>query len=625
MQRELNAERIVVVYERVSSDKQDIGRQAVQRERAMAEYPDRERRVIPDDGVSAYKIPIFDRPGGKELCELIHAGKVEAIFADAQDRLSRGKQSEWWNFADLCEQNGTRIFIDGRELRLGDDGDEIRSAIDAIIARRESTEKSHRVAGGMRRMALDGRYLGSRRPYGYDLTGQRKERRLVLNTGEAATILRMVEWYEQGAGDSHIAGRLNDRSIPSPSGVQWEKSEVRNILVSPLIKGCVHRHGETFLGLHDEIVEPDRWKRLQEIRASRRGRGRRPDGGHVFTGGILRCPECHSALRARTTPKGYAYYACVGRDKKDRPVDCDQSSIDARLIERLILGGLLERVFDADETRARIEQTADDEQQRAARMLDEADRRLLATDRKRQRVQRDYLDGRLTAQLWSEASAALDNDRATAEAHARELQEAATAVRDEARNVEAQAEVVARLHALQQVIAGQPDHAEHVLAIREALHQAFERIYLTRELDGRLLVIPVPRHDAVVASGAEVELELELHDRTVIRGKRQEIRAQPLPDSLGNKRETTSALSAGTNALLKLGAAPLTAAADVLLAFGIEETAPAGRDALLDLLPAIADELVRRTGRAASEIAQALVELELTGAVSAHEGIYRVQ
>jgi DNA processing protein len=89
--------------------------------------------------------------------------------------------------------------------------------------------------------------------------------------------------------------------------------------------------------------------------------------------------------------------------------------------------------------------------------------------------------------------------------------------------------------------------------------------------------------------------------------------------------EISSALSAGTNALLKLGAAPLTSAADVLLAFGIEETAPPPRDALLDLLPATADELVRRTGRPAAEIARALVELELAGSATAHEGIYRAQ
>jgi DNA processing protein len=89
--------------------------------------------------------------------------------------------------------------------------------------------------------------------------------------------------------------------------------------------------------------------------------------------------------------------------------------------------------------------------------------------------------------------------------------------------------------------------------------------------------------------------------------------------------EITSSLSAGANTLLKLGASPLTAAADVLASYGIETEQPAARGGLLDLLPATPDELVRRTGRPAAEIARTLVELELAGAVAAHDGTYRVQ
>lgn len=88
--------------------------------------------------------------------------------------------------------------------------------------------------------------------------------------------------------------------------------------------------------------------------------------------------------------------------------------------------------------------------------------------------------------------------------------------------------------------------------------------------------------------------------------------------------EITSALSAGTNALLKLGAAPLTSAADVLASFGIEpETEEGERSPLLELLPASADELVRRTRLAADEIARALVELEIEGRVLVRDGVYR--
>jgi len=76
--------------------------------------------------------------------------------------------------------------------------------------------------------------------------------------------------------------------------------------------------------------------------------------------------------------------------------------------------------------------------------------------------------------------------------------------------------------------------------------------------------------------------------------------------------------------LLKLGAAPLTTAADVLASFGIEpEPAQHEQSSLLDLLPASADELVRKTGLGADAIARTLVELELAGRVLVRDGMYR--
>ena len=96
--------------------------------------------------------------------------------------------------------------------------------------------------------------------------------------------------------------------------------------------------------------------------------------------------------------------------------------------------------------------------------------------------------------------------------------------------------------------------------------------------------------------------------------------------------EITSSLSAGANGLLKLGATPLTSAADVLASFGIEPEpiAGAGPDGaparLLELVreaPAGADELAQRVGLDAGEVARALVELELAGLVTAADGFYR--
>jgi DNA processing protein len=91
--------------------------------------------------------------------------------------------------------------------------------------------------------------------------------------------------------------------------------------------------------------------------------------------------------------------------------------------------------------------------------------------------------------------------------------------------------------------------------------------------------------------------------------------------------EITSALSAGTNALLRLGATALTCPGDVLESFGIEPKAAVELDAetrrVLDLLPASADELVRALGLDAGAVAALLTELELAGLVAEGEGLYR--
>jgi DNA processing protein len=96
--------------------------------------------------------------------------------------------------------------------------------------------------------------------------------------------------------------------------------------------------------------------------------------------------------------------------------------------------------------------------------------------------------------------------------------------------------------------------------------------------------------------------------------------------------EITSALSAGTNALLRIGATALTSAADVLEAYGltpreseasaVSEHASAVLERVRDA-PARADLLARGLGLEPSVVAAALAELELAGLVEESTGIYR--
>jgi DNA processing protein len=97
--------------------------------------------------------------------------------------------------------------------------------------------------------------------------------------------------------------------------------------------------------------------------------------------------------------------------------------------------------------------------------------------------------------------------------------------------------------------------------------------------------------------------------------------------------EITSLLSRGTNHLLRLGAVPVTCAADVLRALGIDPPParePPALEPRLELVratvadaAATADEVAQATGQSARVVAAALAELELLGVVEEVDGVYR--
>jgi DNA processing protein len=145
-----------------------------------------------------------------------------------------------------------------------------------------------------------------------------------------------------------------------------------------------------------------------------------------------------------------------------------------------------------------------------------------------------------------------------------------------------------------------------------------------------------PARNRIVAGLADVTIVVEARERSgalitadLALEEGREVMAVP--------GEITSRLAAGTNALLRLGATPVTGAADVLDALGVvppPPAPPAGAPvvlaasteavrALVADAPVAFDELVRRTGLDASVVSAALVELELRGLATEADGVYR--
>jgi DNA invertase Pin-like site-specific DNA recombinase len=490
MQVETNAGRVIVVYERVSSDRQDISRQETQRERAAFAYPDREIVVIQDDGVSAYKISIFERRGGKELCDLIECGRVEAIFADAQDRLSRGRQSEWWNFADLCEQNATRIFIDGRELRFGDEGDEMKSALDAMIARRESREKGHRVKGGKRRSVERGRRNGGPRPFGYkharSVVDDVVTSSLEIVPAEAEALRTMFIEYARGKSQADIARDLNDAGIRTVRGTTWTQSAVARMLRNPLYRGMVRYEKELFRGrYHEAIVSDELWYEVEALRAAatRHGShagGRPPKGSHLLTGGLLRC-ACGGAMRARTEQKGYGTweaYLCDGRHSGR--THCTLPAQPRDEIDNAVWAYFEDAGLDVDAmVREGAERRSLELTDLASRVA-EAERELAKATEQTERVEADYLAGTLSASRYERLIGRCESEYDAAVSALELLRNRRHEVEVASTVADADAETRHELQAIREALAGLVTGAADLSAARRALGRLFESFTLHR-------------------------------------------------------------------------------------------------------------------------------------------------
>jgi site-specific DNA recombinase len=474
--------RIVVAYERVSTDAQDLTRQAVQRDRAAGEHPDCELRVIQDDGISAYRVSIFDRPGGRELVRLIETGDVEAVWADAQDRLSRGKQSEWWQFIDLCEQTGTRIFIDGREIKpWEDEGDEIKSALDALMARRESRNTSHRTLGGKAKSAAAGRVNGGPRRFGFepgDGTGQ-----LTPRPEEMAVVELMFRMAHAGKSQTGIARELNAAGYRTARGHAWSQPQVGQVLRDRIWLGELVNMAGTFQ-IMEPLIDPEQWHGVQRAFGKRGERRGRPSEKFLLVGGLLRCGSCGASMRTRNehhddpSRKSYEHYSCSGR--REGSTQCKQGAVRRELIDRAVLAYFENVGLDMDATLAEVTGERDRRLAVIDVKLTQARKVMADAERQIERLDAMMRDEGLTLEEWRRLAAVPQREAEAAELALADLMAERDEVASAVDAIDVADDLLERITALRSTVAGEIVNAEGIAATRVALRRVFDGFVLHR-------------------------------------------------------------------------------------------------------------------------------------------------
>jgi len=337
------------LYIRVSTDRQaseGISLDA-QTERAAAYCASRGLTIaatLREEGQSARKLRLEQRPAGRELLRLIASGAISHVVAFKLDRIFRDniealQRSKEWDAAGVHLHI---LDIGGDTVDTGSASGRLYFAMLSAFAQHESDQTSERVRSSMRQIASSGRSPANR-PFGY----ARADRALVPDPITAPIVREMFMRAAAGASLVELVRWLHSEGITTRNGnARWSISSVRWVLSNPIYVGDVVWGDMIVPGAHEPLASAEDFLLTQEHIASRaptRGRS----SAHYTP--LLRCGQCggRMALTGSHGPSADRYYYCVQR-KRYRPPLHPQARIGERLLVAMLFRHTELLIADAD-------------------------------------------------------------------------------------------------------------------------------------------------------------------------------------------------------------------------------------------------------------------------------------
>lgn len=189
---------------------------------------------------------IKDRPQIQQLISDCYAGKYRGIIVVEVTRLSRGNQGDAQVIMDCLKySNNNKGLLVHTPTKIYDvlhsHEDEEFMEFELFMSRREFKMINRRLDRGRKQAVVEGNFMGSYRPYGYEIVKTRTSRTLVPNQEEAPIVKMIFEWaVKENMTPGAIARRLTKMGVPTYAGdPDWSASTVKTILTNPTYIGKV--------------------------------------------------------------------------------------------------------------------------------------------------------------------------------------------------------------------------------------------------------------------------------------------------------------------------------------------------------------------------------------------------
>lgn len=326
------------IYARISSDQSGQGlgvaRQLEDCRRLAASkgWPVVEEFV--DNDVSAYRNK--PRPAYARLLEDIESGRVDAVVAYHQDRLTR-RPMEWEQFVELCDRAGVdSLATVTSDIAFGNDNGMLIARITAAVAANESARKSERVKRKMQQNVEAGLpHGGSTRPFGYE------DDRVTVRENEATILRELAARYLAGESMRSLTNWMNDSKVATTGkATVWRTPTLRSILTSGRIAGIrTHQGKPAGTAVWPAIITLAQHEQILAMQRSKQRAGRRAPRRYLLSG-LLTCGRCGNRLFSAARQDTRRYVCSKGPDHGG----CGRMTIVAAPVEAWIAEAILQRL-----------------------------------------------------------------------------------------------------------------------------------------------------------------------------------------------------------------------------------------------------------------------------------------
>ena len=189
---------------------------------------------------------IQDRAEIQRLIQDCYAGKWAGVLITEVSRFSRGNQGDAQTIMDCLRygnnNKGVLAITPSKTYDVAHNHDDSEyMEFELFMSRREYKLIKRRMDAGKDQAIAEGDYMGSYRPYGYNILKTKTARTLVPNEDEAPIVKKIFEWFTtENISARKIAERLDAMGVPTYTGTpEWSGATVKTILTNPTYIGKV--------------------------------------------------------------------------------------------------------------------------------------------------------------------------------------------------------------------------------------------------------------------------------------------------------------------------------------------------------------------------------------------------